>query len=183
MDRYPMHPNARPLLSPPSRQYPSRAAILPSLALLFALAIPLSCSTTGQFSSGGEISKVKITQVDPNRRITAADRAILMEQRYRLHGAIDGAERSMVAGNYYDVFWHSADRSQPVTVLFEYRTKTAGMEPSAQELLVEQPDRRNISTFTVVGEELLAGQGVTSWRASLIQGGRTIATSQSHLWD
>jgi hypothetical protein len=134
-------------------------------------------------ADGGEVSKVKYLHLRPGRMSLAADPAIPFEERYHLHGAVTAAERLERYGNYYEVFWKTENQGTPATVTLNYRQKSTGASTQAKSITVEDPNRRNVTKFNVTGDEYQAAGAVTAWRVTVEQGGKTIAATQSFLWD
>lgn len=148
------------------------------------LAICAAVGMSACASSGDAVSKVKIFRLDPGHRLNAAgDPAIGFEYRHRLHGAISNEEFTNRTGNYYTTFFSVADRSQPVTVRFEYRQTNTGSKVRTQEQIVEAPKGSNVTEFRVTGSDFLEGGSVIGWRVSLVRGKEILATRKSYLWD
>ncbi len=135
-------------------------------------------------SSGDAVSKVKIFRLDPSHRLNAAgDPAIGFEYRHRLHGAITNEEFTNRTGTYYTTFFSVVDRSQPVTVRFEYRQNKTGSKVHTQETVVDAPKRSNVTEFKVIGKDFIEGGSIIAWRISLVRGKEVLATRNSYLWD
>ncbi len=146
---------------------------------LFSLA---SCSSIPK-GTGGAVTKVKIYSLNPSARLRAADPSLTFERQYHLYGAITQAEQLERAGQYYSVFWKADDRSQPVTVKFEYRQRSTGLAVKVKEVEITEVNRSNITKFEVIGEESRTGGQVTAWRASIMRGKEQLATAESYLWN
>jgi hypothetical protein len=153
---------------------------------LFALA--LLASVIGSCSSvsvgpGGQISKVKYYHLHPGNPVSTVDPAVQFERDYLLFGAVTKAEVTDRFGHYYTVFWKVNDRSQPVTVRFEYRQANTGLAAKAVEQEVTDFQRTNSSKFQVSGSEYTAAGRVTAWKVTLLRGQEELASQQSYLWN
>jgi hypothetical protein len=149
---------------------------------LIAAALLSSCAVgPAGLVDGGLISKVKTTKVEA-KGIRAKDRAIPFEKEYHLHGALTAAEQRARFGDYFTAFWKVEDRSLPVTVSFDYRQQNSKDTVHNKSVQV-QPSRSNVTHFDVIGQEVEARGAVSAWRISLIQGGKTVATYNSFLWE
>ncbi len=147
------------------------------LLLVLAAAALSACASKPQ-----GFTKVKIYRLDPMARITALDPSIPFEQRYLLHGAVTTEDRLARQGNYYTFFWNTGDRSQPVTLRFEYRQSTTRSAVKRKEVEIADVRRQNVTRIPVTGEEYFAAGKVLAWRAVLLQGGKEIASTQSFMW-
>ena len=147
---------------------------------LLALAAVLGLASCAQ--SGDTVSKVKIFRLDPKARSRGVDPAIAFEYRHRLHGAITAEEFAERAGNYYTAFWSVMDRSQPVTVRFEYKQAATGSKVNVIEQEVAEPKRSNITEFQVTGPAYATGGKIVAWRIVLKRGKEELATRDSYLW-
>lgn len=129
------------------------------------------------------MSKVKIYTLDPAQRLKVLEPSIRFERQYYLHGAISRAEQMDLAGQHYTVMWKATDRSQPVTVRFEYRQRDTGLKVMVKEEQVSEVGRSNVTRFRVTGEEFRGNGPVTAWRASLMRGKEQLAVADSFLWN
>lgn len=150
--------------------------------MALALSSLASCSSIPK-GTGGAVTKVKIYNLNPAARLRADDPSIRFERQYYLHGAITQAEQLERAGQYYTVFWKVDDRSQPVTLKFEYRQRDTGLAIKVKEVEITDVNRSNITKFQVTGEEARTSGPVTSWRASIVRGKEQLATAESYLWN
>lgn len=140
-----------------------------------------SCSSTVR-GPGGAVTKAKIYHLQPTERLRGNDPSINFERGYYLHGAVTLAEQMERAGQYYTFFWKVDDRSQPVTVRFEYRQQKTGFTTKVKEEQVADIGRSNTTRFNVTGAEYQADGPVTSWRVSLLRGKEVLVNSDSYLW-
>ena len=141
-----------------------------------------SCSSVSK-GPGGQVSKVKTTHLIPNERYTASDPSLNFERQYLMHGAVTAAEQMERGGNYYAILWKANDRSQPVTVRFEYRQANTGLEVRTIDQVVEDVRRNNWSKFQVTGTPYWTDGRVSAWKVTLLQNGEVIASQQSYLWE
>lgn len=163
----------------------SRALFAAGLALLMA-----SCAgTKAHPAQGGEITKVKyffLDQVVGNRSVNlrnVEDRSITFEREHFLYGAISNQERLDREGNYYTVFWKVQDRSQPVTVRFEFRQKGSGITIKKLEQVIDQPKRSNTTDFSVIGNDYQSQGPVTCFKVTLLRGKEVLHESKSFMWE
>lgn len=140
-----------------------------------------SCSSTVR-GPGGAVTKVKTYHLQPTERLRGNDPSIIFERGYYLHGAVTLAEQMERAGQYYTFFWKVDDRTQPLTVRFEYRQQKTGFAVKVKEEQVSEIKRSNISRFSVIGPEYQSDGPVTSWRVSLVRGKDVLVNSDSYLW-
>jgi hypothetical protein len=157
---------------------PSRVFLAAGLGLFLA-----SCSTKS-VGEGATIYKVNPYHlIDAKEQGKAADRSLRFEHERKLHGAISDAERAERQGDYYTVFWKVKDRSQPVTVRFEYKQKATGLKLKVLEQEVTDIGRSNTTDFSVIGNDYLVNGPVTAWRVVLLRGKDTLVTYNSYLWE
>lgn len=141
-----------------------------------------SCSTVSQ-GPGGEITKVKYYFLNPVQVLRTDDPAIRFEREHYLHGAYTAADQIARTGHYYTVMWKADDRSQPVTVQFEYRQANTALQVKKLEQEVSDVRKRNETQFQVIGPEYQTGGRVTAWRATLLRGKEELASQNSYLWE
>lgn len=156
------------------------------LARLSALALTtlamVSCSSS-DVSTGGEITKVKYYHLVAGVPLNTIDPAIQFERDYHLRGAVTKAEIMERGGHYYTIFWKADDRTQPVTVRFEYRQANSGLTSKVLEEEVTDLRRSNLSRFQVTGDEYLTNGRVTAWRVILLRGNEELSSKESFLWN
>jgi hypothetical protein len=86
-------------------------------------------------------------------------------------------------GHYYSIFWKVDDRSQPVTVRFEYRQANNGLTTKVLEETIDDVGRWNTTKFQVTGDEYNTNGRVTSWRVTLMRGKEELVSKASYLWN
>jgi len=149
--------------------------------IAFALTALPSCSSTVR-GPGGKVTKVKTYHLQPTERLDTTDPSLSFERQYHLHGAVTLAEQLERAGHYYTFFWKVSDRTQPVTLRFEYRQQKTGLVTKIKEQEVTDVGRSNVSKVNVTGAEYQADGAVTSWRISIVRGKDILVASESYLW-
>ncbi len=159
----------------------SRTFFLRLVALALMASSMVSCSSP-TVGNGASISKVKYYHLVPNKPIVAYDPAITFERQHYLYGAVTKAEVMNRGGHYYTIFWKTDDKTQPVTVRFEYRQADSGLTTKTQQEEVTQVRRCNVSKFQVTGDEYQTGGRVTAWRVSVLRGNEELVSESSFLW-
>lgn len=153
--------------------------------LLLAFLVPTlmsSCSSVGR-GSAGKIPKVKTFHLIPTERVRTFDRSLSFERQYLLRGAVTAGEQRERAGQYYTFNWKVDDRSQPVTLKFQYRQENTGLETHLQQEEVADIKRSNWTKFQVIGTEYYDKGRVTSWKLTVERGGEVLVSQQSYLWE
>lgn len=154
-----------------------------SIPFRWSWLLPACALLLGACATRDDITKVKIFRLLPNNQQKAAsDRAIAFERRYRLHGAVTGADVRARTGNYYTVFWTVADTSSPVTLRFRYRQAATGPKIHTIEQTIERPKHSNISEFHIIGDAYEKQGKVLAWQLELCRGNQVLATRNSYLW-
>jgi len=155
-----------------------------SLSCLGFLLSLTSCSAPKHgLSEGGEISRVKYYRFRPFDKLSAAtDAMVAKEKEYYSRGAVTQAQLREREGNYYNVFWRTDNGGQPAVVRFEFLQEADQGTVKRKEISVGNPGWRNNTEFQIVGPEYAKGGDVRAWKATVLQGGRPIATQQSFLW-
>ncbi len=144
---------------------------------VLAVAALSSCASKPQ-----GFTKVKIYRLNPTAKINSVDPSIPFEQQYLLHGAVSNDDRQARSGNYYTFFWRADDRTQPVKLRFEYRQSVTRSAVKTMELDITDVKRNNVTHVQITGEGYQTNGKVLAWRATLMQGGKEIATTQSFMW-
>lgn len=160
----------------------SRSFICRLFVLALLATITASCSSA-RVGPGGRISKVKYYHLNPGNPVSTVDPAVEFERDYHLFGAVTKAEVTDRFGHYYTIFWKANDRTQPVTVRFEYRQANTGLTAKVVEQEVTDVRRSNSSKFQVSGSEYNTSGRVTAWRVTLLRGREELASQQSYLWN
>ncbi|TDU71333.1 hypothetical protein EI77_02457 [Prosthecobacter fusiformis] len=159
-----------------------RSSLCQFLALALLVTLPISCSSVS-VGPGGQISKVKYYHLHPGSPVNTVDPAVQFERDYLLYGAITREEVSDRFGHYYTIFWKATDRTQPVTVRFEYRQANTGLDAKVVTEEVVDVKRVNSSKFQVSGSEYNTSGRVTAWKVTLLRGQEELASQQSYLWN
>jgi hypothetical protein len=160
----------------------SRSLLLRLTTLALAATALVSCSTT-TVGEGASISKVKYYHLVPSNYAVVADPAINFERQHHLYGATSKAEVFSRGGHYYTIFWKADDRTQPVTIRFEYRQANSGLATKTLEEEVSDLGRWNTTKFQVTGDEYNTSGRVTAWRVSVLRGSQELVSKASYLWN
>ncbi len=157
----------------------------PSLRLgcLAILTLFLSACSSAVDGPGGRIGKVKYYHLMPDYTPRSVDPTILFERQHHVYGAVTKEQIMDRFGHYYTVFWKADDRSEPVTVRFEYQQALSGLNKRVQEQIIDDIRRSNISKFQVTGQEYQKSGRVTAWRVSVLRGKEELVSQQSALWN
>jgi hypothetical protein len=153
-----------------------------SFGLLAILVATLPSCSSAVKGEGGVVKKMKTYHLQPTERLVTRDPAIVFERAYHLHGAVTMAEQMERAGHYYTFFWKVNDRTQPVTVRFEYRQANTGLVVKLKEEQISNVRRNNITKFSVTGPEYQADGAITAWRLTLMSNGQELVHADSFLW-
>lgn len=160
----------------------SRSLLFRLTTLVMTLTFVVSCSTA-RVGDGATISKIKYYNLQPAQQLNVSDPAIMFERQHHLYGAVTKADVMNRGGHYYTVFWKVEDRTQPVTVRFEYRQSTDGLVTRKKEVEVTDIGRSNTTPFQVTGDEYKTLGRVTSWRVTLLRGKKEMVSQTSYLWN
>jgi hypothetical protein len=162
---------------------PEARTVFPRLFLVALAILSLaSCSSVSE-GPGGRINKVSYYHLMPGKPVISKDPAITFERDRRLYGAVTKEEILARGGHYYTVHWQADDRTQPVTVRFEYRQANTGLTSRTVEEVVTDLRRTNVSEFQVTGDSYNSNGRVTAWRVSLRRGKEELASQESFLWN
>ncbi len=163
----------------------SNFASLPRLLLAASLVLLMaSCISTKSPGNGGTITKVNPYHLhDITKPVIAVDPSYIFERNALLHGAISNVERLERQGDYFTIFWQAEDRSQPVTVRLEYRTKVSGMAIKSITEEVTDIKRKNVTKFSFIGQTFVTNGPIIAWRVSLVRGKDEITHYNSYLWE
>lgn len=143
----------------------------------------VSCASSSSGDGVATITKVNPYHFQPGQRIETDDRMVAFEQRHYSHGAITAEDFVGKFGHYYTVFWKTEAKGSDFTVKLEYTHANTGPTIHVKEVQVPSAKRRNTTKFEVIGEEYRLNGPITSFKASLVSGGNTVAESRSFLWE
>ncbi len=160
----------------------SRSILLRLTTLVLTVTTLVSCSST-TVGNGASISKVKYYHLVPDKPIISMEPALNFERDYLLYGATTKAEVMNRGGHYYTIFWKAQDRTQPVTVRFEYRQANSGLSNKALQEEVTELGMSNTAHFQVTGDEYNKDGRVTAWRVSVMRGNDELVSKASFLWN
>lgn len=107
------------------------------------------------------------------------------EARYRYDRTVSEKDRKQKHGHYYVFKWrrdllHS--ETDPITATLEYRQASTGRKILRKTVSLSPLEDRKTEIW-ITGEDYLKNGRILSWKATLSQGGETLATEQSFLWD
>jgi uncharacterized protein YcfL len=112
----------------------------------------------------------------------SADPMVSNEKQRRLHGAITAAEKRERLGAYYTLLWHDPAGPGEVEVRFEYQQAASASKVLRRSQWFAAGESSGVAEFAITGTDYLRNGRVTAWQASLLRGGRVIATERSYLW-
>jgi hypothetical protein len=157
-----------------------------TLVRIFLLAaLVVACTAPSLVRAETKITKVKKFHLtdDGAKFYGAIDRMVTFERQHLLWGAVTTEERRARYGEYFTFMWKTKDKSTPATLRFEYRQKGTTAEVLVKEIDIPKVKGSNTTQINVVGDEYATNGQVMSWRASIVRGGETVASSQSFLWE
>ena len=152
-----------------------------SAAVRFFLVLALWSTVSCASRPATGITRVKIYRLDPTAVPDAAEPSIPFEQKHYLYGAVSDEDREARRGNYYSVFFRTADHSTPVRARFAYRQSATGFKVHVQEADVDP--RAGVVRFAVSGDEYRQRGRLLGWNVTLTQGGHALGEHKSYLWD
>lgn len=128
---------------------------------------------------------VKQFQLRDQQRNTKDDPMVRMEKERRLHGAVSMEERRQRLGQYYTLLWQDeAGVGQgSVEVVFRYQQGATGSRVKRMTKDFPAADADGITEFAVIGDDYFTGGRVLAWKATVLRGGRELASKQSYLWE
>lgn len=141
-----------------------------------AIVLPLALDDAFQFR------KTIAFLNDPELEKPSFDQMINFERQRIDFGAINGYERRLRFGHYYQFFWRSK-KSADLTVRFEFRQQNLGAYVQAKELFYANAEGSYKSEFQVIGDNYLDDGKVTGWRVVMIENGKIVGLTQSFLWN
>jgi len=150
-----------------------------TLLLAVATAGLVSCAS----SKENTISKVNVYNLQSKKGVVSADPSISFEQKYYLYGAVSNADVAERVGNYYNVHWSVADRTQPVKLVLSYRQSKTGSVLHTKEVTPEQIKGNNTTQISITGDEFTTNGHVTAWKIALLSGKEELAVHKSYLWE
>jgi hypothetical protein len=160
----------------------SPLALLRHLAILSLVWTLASCSSSVT-GPGGKITKVNYYHMLPGVPVQSREEMLTFEPRHHLYGAVSSQEILDRFGHYYSIFWKVDDRSEPVKVRFEYRQALTGLREFAQEQVVDDIGRSNLTKFEIIGEDYRKNGRVTMWKVSVLRGKEELVSQTSFLWN
>lgn len=144
-----------------------------------AAALLVGCASNQPTSAIRKVQPFHLKEIQAG---PGQDRMIRSESQKRLWGAVTNTERRERMGNYFMTYW-GVDEASPATVRFEYRQARTGSKLFKQEVQVAAPGRRNVTEFSVLGENYEKQGRVVAWRIQVIQGDQVVGEETSFLWN
>jgi len=128
-----------------------------------------------------EFRKQKIFVQDRKLQEQTSERMIRFERERTNWGAVTAEERREREGHYFTFWWRST-RPANVTVRLEYRQGNLGNYVQAQEVDFSVGKGTHKAKFDVIGDCYHDDGPVIAWRAVVVENGKIVALTQSHLW-
>lgn len=109
---------------------------------------------------------------------------VRMEKERRLLGAVSMEERRQRLGQYYTLLWSDpAGAGQgPVEVVFQYQQGASASRVKRMTKNFPADAAEGIADFAVIGDDYFTNGRVLAWQASVLRGGRELASRRSFLW-
>ena len=104
------------------------------------------------------------------------------EKLRRLYGAVGVREQKARFGDYYTILWNDKAVGGPVDVVLEYQQGATASKVKRQGRRFPDGGVSGKAEFSVIGEDFRLGGRVLAWKATLVSGGRVLASRQSYLW-
>lgn len=134
----------------------------------------------------GPPKKLEVKQFHLRNEALAATEApmVRMETLRRLHGAVTAVERRDRLGQYYTLIWNDpAGVGQgEVEVVFQYQQGASASQVKRMSKKFPASDASGTVEFAVIGDDYLTRGKVLTWKATVLRGGREVASKQSYLW-
>lgn len=144
----------------------------------------LAALILGACAGRPETLVVKQFQVRDQVRGTDDEPMVRMEKERRLRGAVSMAERRQRLGQYYTLLWQDpAGVGQgPVEVVFQYQQGATASRVKRMIRNFPASAAKGSVEFAVIGDDYFTGGRVLAWKATVLRGGRELASRQSYLW-
>jgi uncharacterized protein YcfL len=148
------------------------------------LLILLAALSLGACAGRRDVLVVKQFQLRDQELNIDDNPMVRMEKERRLHGAVSMEERRQKLGQYYTLLWQDAAGvgQGPVEVVFRYRQGATGSRVKRMTKDFKAEDSDGVAEFAVIGDDYFTGGRVLAWRATVLRGGRELASRQSYLW-
>ncbi len=107
-----------------------------------------------------------------------------MEKSRRLRGAVSLEERRQRLGQYYTLIWQDADGAGngKVQLVFQYQQGATASLVKRMTRDYSADTTHGKAEFAVIGDDYFTNGRVLTWKATLLRGGREVASQQSYLW-
>ncbi len=115
---------------------------------------------------------------------TADEPMARMEKSRRLRGAVSLEERRQRLGQYYTLIWHDAGEAEngPVQLIFQYQQGATASLVKRMTRDYPAETTHGKAEFAIIGDDFFKNGRVLTWKATLLRGGREVASEQSYLW-
>lgn len=155
---------------------------MPSVKRFLILLVALSL---GACAGRQDVLVVKQFQLRDEKRSPQDDPMVRMEKERRLLGAVSMEERRQRLGQYYTLLWSDAAGvgQGPVEVVFRYQQGASGSRVKRMTKEFPASDADGSADFAVVGEDYFTNGRVLAWKATVLRGGRELASKRSYLWE
>ncbi len=147
--------------------------------LLAPLVLSVSCQDQSQ------VLEVRPFLLRDERRDPGEEPLVRMEKQRILRGAVSMEERSRRLGQYYTILWNlpQKDPAEATEIRFEYRQGSTASQVRTRSQQFPASATSGKAVFSIIGDDYTRKGRVLAWRISLIQGGETVNSKQSYLWD
>ena len=127
---------------------------------------------------------VKQFQLRDQRALSTDDPMVRMEKERRLFGAVSMEERRGRLGQYYTLVWSDPNGvgNGEVELVFQYQQGATASLVKRMTRTFPASEAEGTAEFSVIGDNYFKGGKVLAWKATLVRGGREIASRQSYLW-
>ncbi len=127
---------------------------------------------------------VKQFQLRDQVRNPGDEPMVRMEKERRLRGAVSMSERRQRLGQYYTLLWNdpSGVGQGPVEVVFEYQQGASASRVKRMTKEFPAAAADGVAEFAVIGDDYFTGGRVLTWKATVLRGGRKLASRRSYLW-
>jgi hypothetical protein len=129
-----------------------------------------------------QFRKTELFLNDPKYFKPTTDPMLQFERQRVNFKATTSVDRMERRGHYFTFFWR-AERPAGLTVRLEYRQENLGGHVQAREVQYGHAKGSMKTKFEIVGDDYLEDGRITAWRALLIEDGRIVGLTQSHLWN
>lgn len=107
-----------------------------------------------------------------------------MEKSRRLSGAVSLEERRQRLGQYYTLIWHdrAGAGNGTVQLVFQYQQGATASRIKRMTRDFSADSTHGKAEFAIIGDDFVKNGKVLAWKATLLRGGRELASQQSYMW-